>query len=558
MGEEDFNEPLNGIKEGNGYLQRHLPVLPWYSVPDKPFPRRKHKCMKCEEIQKQSINSQVQAVFPEKKLQAETPVESNQISLLNQESLSGGKAVENNVSVSDSHPVSRSWSDLLKSSGTSSAVVPPCKSTLPSACEIISDDLNKVLSSVKLNSEKKHSVLLQPRGLINTGNVCFMNVILQVLVFCPPFYNLLDEIGKRMAHSFVNDTSLINALISFIREFSVIDQAVLNGNSQIKKQNMEEFGAPFIPEYVYVAMRGNKLFDSMGRGHQEDAEEFLGLLLDALHEEFIDKMKSNHSTSDVYLSNRMNRTDSSATNSSEYSQDKNDNEWIEVGPKQKTSIMRSANVSESPLTSIFTGNFRSILRVAGMKPSITLEPYRSLQLDIEPLHIGSIEEALQNITQSEVLNGDWHSSLGEKLKATKQVFIETLPQVLILHLKRFVYDNVGGTQKSYKNVHYPLQFEIPPTVMSPHRRFEKNIKFILFAGKLYLALLFILTFVAVVYHHGMSASGGHYTVDLLRQDMQSWIRVDDTHISHILSEHVVPSSVESPSRFAYLLFYLRS
>ncbi|KAG4302211.1 hypothetical protein PCK1_001483 [Pneumocystis canis] len=170
-------------------------------------------------------------------------------------------------------------------------------------------------------------------------------------------------------------------------------------------------------------------------------------------------------------------------------------------------------------------------------------PYRSLQLDIEPLHIGSIEEALQNITQPEVLHGDWHSSLGEKLNATKQVFIETLPQVLILHLKRFVYDNVGGTQKSYKNVHYPLQFEIPPSVMSPHRRSEKNTKFVLFA---------------VVYHHGMSASGGHYTVDLLRQDMQSWIRIDDTHISHIFSEHVVPSSdEESPNRFAYLLFYLR-
>lgn len=64
-------------------------------------------------------------------------------------------------------------------------------------------------------------------------------------------------------------------------------------------------------------------------------------------------------------------------------------------------------------------------------------------------------------------------------------------------------------------------------------------------------------FFLVVYHHGMSASGGHYTVDL-RQDTQSWIRVDDTHISYILPEHVIPSSSELPNRFAYLLFYLRS
>lgn len=345
-----------------------------------------------------------------------------------------------------------------------------------------------------------------------------------------------------MAHNFANDTSLLSALISFIREFPVIDRPVLNGGSASKKDSFDEFGEPFIPEYVYMAMRGNTLFDSMRRGHQEDAEEFLGLLLDALHEEFVQEMKPN---TDVFSNNtvrHMNSVDFASINSFDHPQDKNENEWVEVGPKQKTSIMRSATVSESPLTPIFTGKFRSILRVPGTKSSITLEPYRSLQLDIEPLHIGSIEEALQNITQPEVLHGDWHSSLGEKLKATKQVFIETFPQVLILHLKRFTYDNVGGAQKSYKNVHYPLQFEIPPSVMSPHRRIEKNIKFVLFA---------------VVYHHGMSASGGHYTVDLLRQGLHSWIRIDDTHISHILPEHVIPSS-DSPNRFAYLLFYLRS
>ncbi|CCJ30186.1 unnamed protein product [Pneumocystis jirovecii] len=522
MGEQDFDEFQSDLKQINGYPQRHVPVLPWYSAPDKPFPRRKYK----------------QHLFLKKKTQIETLVESNEISPLNQV-LVDEEVLESDVSVPQSRTAPRSWSDLLKGHGSSYAAVLPSKSVSPIASDTVVNGLNQALDAIKLSPEKKHYVL-QPRGLINTGNVCFMNVILQVLAFCPPFYNLLDEISKKMVNSSVNDVSLINALISFIREFSVITQPVLNGTSQAKKQNIEDFGEPFIPEYVYIAMRGNKLFDSMRRGHQEDAEEFLGLLLDALHEEFLDKMKSDPVISSICTLNRMNCMN--FTDFSDHSQDKNDNEWVEVGPKQKTSIMRSANVSESPLTPIFTGNFRSILRVSGMKPSITLEPYRSLQLDIEPFHIDSIEEALQNITQPEVLNGDWHSSLGEKLKATKQVFIETLPQVLILHLKRFVYDNVGGTQKSYKNVHYPLQFEIPPTVMSPHRRFEKNMKFVLFA---------------VVYHHGMSASGGHYTVDL-RQDTQSWIRVDDTHISYILPEHVIPSSSELPNRFAYLLFYLRS
>ncbi|KAG4302317.1 hypothetical protein PCANB_001425 [Pneumocystis canis] len=530
--EQELNELENDMKEQEKYSQRYIPVLPWYSAPDKPFPRRKYKCLKCEEMQKQIASNQNQVIsFFEKKNQIKT--------------LSINKEIlKNDVPTQNTCISPKSWSDLLKKPNTTYIVSPSPKSTTVTN-EVISNGFNQILNIVQMKLKKKKPVLFQPRGLINIGNVCFMNVILQVLVFCIPFYNLLDEIGKKMAHNFVNNTSLINALlyrILFIREFSVIGQPVLNGTSQEKKNNMEDFGEPFIPEYVYIAMRGNKLFDSMRRGHQEDAEEFLGLLLDALHEEFVHEMKSGAFISGIYPSDYTDHMNSTSMGSSNHSRDKNENEWVEVGPKQKTSIVRSATVTESPLTPIFTGNFRSILRVAGMKPSITLEPYRSLQLDIEPLHIGSIEEALQNITQPEVLHGDWHSSLGEKLKATKQVFIETLPQVLILHLKRFVYDNVGGTQKSYKNVHYPLQFEIPPTVMSPHRRSEKNTKFVLFA---------------VVYHHGMSASGGHYTVDLLRQDMRSWIRIDDTHISHILSEHVIPSSDESPNRFAYLLFYLR-
>lgn len=42
-----------------------------------------------------------------------------------------------------------------------------------------------------------------------------------------------------------------------------------------------------MPEFVYDAMRLTKRFDTMRRGHQEDAEEFLGFLLDTLHEELL-------------------------------------------------------------------------------------------------------------------------------------------------------------------------------------------------------------------------------------------------------------------------------
>lgn len=36
--------------------------------------------------------------------------------------------------------------------------------------------------------------------------------ILQMLVFCAPFYELLDEVSKLAVHSFKSDTPLIDAM----------------------------------------------------------------------------------------------------------------------------------------------------------------------------------------------------------------------------------------------------------------------------------------------------------------------------------------------------------
>ena len=37
----------------------------------------------------------------------------------------------------------------------------------------------------------KQTVSLLPRGLTNRSNYCYINSILQALLACPPFYNLL-------------------------------------------------------------------------------------------------------------------------------------------------------------------------------------------------------------------------------------------------------------------------------------------------------------------------------------------------------------------------------
>lgn len=36
--------------------------------------------------------------------------------------------------------------------------------------------------------------------------------ILQILVFCVPFYNLLEKVGKQATHSFKSDTPMMDAM----------------------------------------------------------------------------------------------------------------------------------------------------------------------------------------------------------------------------------------------------------------------------------------------------------------------------------------------------------
>ena len=223
-----------------------------------------------------------------------------------------------------------------------------------------------------------------------------------------------------------------------------------------------------------------------------------------------------------------------------------DGGWLEVGPKQRAAITRSSGAiaTESPVTKIFGGKLRSELRVPGMKNSVTLEPYQPLQLDIGAPHVSNIVDALKGLTKPETLHGDFNSPRGPGSTATKQVTIETLPQVLILHLKRFQYDNTGGTQKIWKKVGYPLDLEIPKEVFPQHKR----------GGLLANGGLPKYRLIGVVYHHGKNASGGHYTVDVRRQEGREWIRLDDTVIRRIRSTDVAEGgSEEDPKVLAAAL-----
>lgn len=351
-----------------------------------------------------------------------------------------------------------------------------------------------------------------------------------------------------------SDTPLVDAMIMFMREFKVLASADKVGalRSMLKQEQIEQYGDSVTPEYVYDVIRKLPRFAGMRvsksrrldrsvemlttnqRGHQQDAEEFFGFLLEGLHDECVQVMQGSKEGQEL---------ESGASSPPAVASPVSGDGWLEVGPKQKAAITRTAGQQDepSPITKIFGGHLRSELRVQGFKDSVTLEPYKPLQLDIGAQNVSNIIDALKGLTQPEALIGDFG---GRSNSAKKQVFIDSLPPVLILHLKRFQYDNAGGTQKIWKKVGYPLELEIPKEVFTHAKR----------GGLAVHGGLPKYRLTSVVYHHGKSAAGGHYTVDVLREDSREWIRIDDTVIRRIRPEDVAEGgSEEDPKLLAKAL-----
>ncbi|CAK7226556.1 hypothetical protein SBRCBS47491_006271 [Sporothrix bragantina] len=398
------------------------------------------------------------------------------------------------------------------------------------------NSLAEAVASYRVGSSDKVA-FIEPRGLINTGNMCYMNSVLQVLTFCVPFYDFLDQVGQKAAFSFKSETPMIDAMIMFLREFKVIDRAdPTDLRKRLKSDELERYGEAFTPEFVYHAINQLPRFSSMIRGQQQDAEEFLGFLLESLNEECAKVLQ------DAANANGSAPTSGQATPTTVASEvpdvASNGGGWLEVGHRQRSVVTRSSgHTSISPVNSIFSGLLRSELRVPGHKDSVTLEPYQSLQLHIDSVEVRNIVDALRNLTNPEVLHGSFKTPQGKEVNATKQVFIEDLPPVLILHLKRFQFDwQVNGTVKIWKKVGYPLELEIPREIFS---RAKRNTLLSKPLPKYQLN--------AVVYHHGKQASGGHYTVDVLREDGREWIRLDDTVIRRIRREEVAEAGAEETS-----------
>lgn len=140
-----------------------------------------------------------------------------------------------------------------------------------------------------------NSISLRPRGLANRSNYCYINAILQALMACPPFYNLMKSIPlDAPTMRFKTNTPTIDAVVELVREFSNLPNGSRlhrhrdNNKGGNKKEDVT-FELVCDPSIEPTAI--HKLWNSTrndNEGRQEDAEEFLGYVLNKLNDEMLE------------------------------------------------------------------------------------------------------------------------------------------------------------------------------------------------------------------------------------------------------------------------------
>lgn len=352
---------------------------------------------------------------------------------------------------------------------------------------------------------------LLPRGLINLGNLCFLNSTLQALLSCSPFVQLTLDLKNRNIPK--TGFPALHACIDFISEFC------LPNDSNMKSEwDAIEGGRPFSPimfETILKKFTPDQRSGMSARPRQEDAQEFLSFLMDQMHDELL--KLDGHSLN----SNGGHLALISASD---------DDGWETVGPKNKSAITRTQTFIQSELSAIFGGELRSVVKAKGNKDSATVQPFLLLHLDILPEAVHTIEDALRFFSAPETLEG-YRASSGKAglVNARKSVKIQTLSKIMILHLMRFNY-GIRGSTKLHKPIHFPLELvigrELLFTPSIERRKYE---------------------LVATITHHGREHSKGHYTADC-RYSNGRWLHYDDSSVTAIPTNKVLHDH-------AYLLFY---
>lgn len=350
-------------------------------------------------------------------------------------------------------------------------------------------------------------------GLTNLGNSCYMNCIIQCIAAT-----------EKLAGPIVTmpDLANLNSRLGY--------KGILYSTFSRLLQEMIRKDNSYVSPVQFRKLCGS-LSETFSGYQQQDCHEFLNFLLDGLHEE-------------------LNRAGNKPPLRPLTDEEERIQEQFSFRVASAKQWQRHLYSNNSPITTLVQGQYLSRLTCTVCKTtSTTYNAFSCLSLPIPPGNHRSgvkLVDCFRLFTVEEVLDGDnaWHCPHCKKRqRTTKTMKITRLPEVLIIHLKRFKQQG-KSSNKLETFVSYPTQqldlteFWVRPTTQADEA-VQHGGQFPPFLYNLY----------GVATHQG-TLKGGHYT-SFVKRGKSGWCYFDDTRVyrnvnpNHVVTEH------------AYVLFFER-
>mmetsp|Transcript_9553 Transcript_9553/g.14118 ORF Transcript_9553/g.14118 Transcript_9553/m.14118 type:complete len:389 (-) Transcript_9553:3559-4725(-) len=365
------------------------------------------------------------------------------------------------------------------------------------------------------SSGKKHGFY----GLVNHGNTCYCNAIIQSLYYTTTFRELMFDWHQILLA--ISSKKLSTPILSSLSQMFM----------DISNKGP---GVGYFDPYRFVSsIRKHRL--QFAGNHQHDSQEFLIDLFNQLELNMKDTV--------MYLSTLYKKSvELKKKYTHQLESETNEESKLEIHKNLEQLDQYKVRFEKGRALfklyhDLFQGEMKTSIRCNTCEyESLRAETFLDLSLEIEIN--SSLRSCLSNCCGSEMMKGQnkfFCEQCQSRQEACRISKLGKLPSILIVHCKRFQYYR-GEFRKHYGRVTFTEQMR--------------------FGGKYY-------KLYSIVIHVGASMHGGHYQA--LVKTNGSWILFDDQKVSKESKENIdqvfglplmlsAKANIKSP-KTAYLLFY---